>query len=97
MFYIFHGEDEFGQSEELAGLRDRLVRDDPAMAELNTTILDGKGLTILGERGGLLFDILLRALLVGAFVVIAPFVHVETGRRLWTVGGTAARRWRPRS
>jgi DNA polymerase-3 subunit delta len=48
VFYIFHGEDEFGQSEELAGLRNRLAGDDPAMAELNTSTLDGTRLT-LGE------------------------------------------------
>ena len=48
MFYIFHGEDEFSQSEELAGLRSRLAGDDPAMAELNTSTLDGTRLT-LGE------------------------------------------------
>ena len=48
MFYIFHGEDEFSQSEELAGLRNRLAGDDPAMAELNTSTLDGARLT-LGE------------------------------------------------
>ncbi len=44
MFYILHGEDEFGLSEELAGLRARLAEGDPAMAELNTTILDGQRL-----------------------------------------------------
>lgn len=48
MYYIFHGEDEFSQSEELAGLQDRLAGDDPAMAELNTTTLDGSRLT-MGE------------------------------------------------
>ncbi len=48
MFYIFHGEDEFGCAEELARLRGDLAGGDPAMAELNTSVLDGKGLT-LGE------------------------------------------------
>lgn len=45
MFYIFHGEEEFSRAEELARLRARLAEDDPSMADLNTTILDGKGLT----------------------------------------------------
>jgi DNA polymerase-3 subunit delta len=48
MFYVFHGEDEFSQAEELARLRGQMAGGDPAMAELNTTILDGKGLT-MGE------------------------------------------------
>jgi DNA polymerase-3 subunit delta len=48
VFYIFHGEDEFGCAEELARLRGDLAGGDPAMAELNTSVLDGKGLT-LGE------------------------------------------------
>lgn len=48
MFYVFHGDDEFGSAEELSRLRAKLAGGDPAMAELNTTILDGKGLT-LGE------------------------------------------------
>ncbi len=48
MFYIFHGDDEFGLGEELASLRGRLAAGDPAMGDLNTTILEGQGLT-LGE------------------------------------------------
>ncbi len=49
MFYILHGEEEFGQSQELAGLRARLADEGgEAMAQLNTTILDGRGLT-MGE------------------------------------------------
>ena len=48
MFYIFHGDDEFTRAEELARLRGRLAGGDPAMAELNTTILDGTQVT-LGE------------------------------------------------
>jgi DNA polymerase-3 subunit delta len=48
VFYVFHGEDEFGSAEELSRLRAKLAGGDAAMAELNTTILDGKGLT-LGE------------------------------------------------
>ena len=48
MFYIFHGEEEFARSQELEGLRTRLAEGDPAMAQLNTTILDGKHLS-MGE------------------------------------------------
>ncbi len=48
MFYVFHGEDEFSRTEELSRLRGQMAGGDAAMAELNTTILDGKGLT-LGE------------------------------------------------
>lgn len=48
MFYILHGEEEFGLSEELARLRAIMAEDDPAMAELNTSLLDGDRLT-LGE------------------------------------------------
>jgi DNA polymerase-3 subunit delta len=48
VFYIFHGEDEFSQSEELSSLRGRLAAGDPSMADLNTTFLNGKRLT-LGE------------------------------------------------
>ncbi len=48
MFYIFHGNDDFGLGEELARLRGRLASGDPAMGDLNTTILEGQGLT-LGE------------------------------------------------
>ncbi len=48
MFYILHGDEEFGLSEELARLRAIMAEDDPAMAELNTSMLDGDRLT-LGE------------------------------------------------
>jgi DNA polymerase-3 subunit delta len=48
MFYILHGEEEFGLSEELARLRAIMAEDDPAMADLNTSLLDGDRLT-LGE------------------------------------------------
>jgi DNA polymerase-3 subunit delta len=48
VFYILHGREGFGRSEELAGLRARLADGDEAMAQLNTTILDGQHLT-LGE------------------------------------------------
>ncbi|MFC2029882.1 DNA polymerase III subunit delta [Chloroflexota bacterium] len=48
MFYVFHGEDEFGRSEELSGLRAQLAEDDPVTSELNTNFLDGKKVT-MGE------------------------------------------------
>jgi DNA polymerase-3 subunit delta len=48
VFYILHGEEEYGRSRELAGLRARLAEGDEAMAELNTAVLDG-GRVTLGE------------------------------------------------
>ena len=45
MFYIFHGDDEFTRAEELTRLRGKLAEGDPAMAELNTSILDGNQVT----------------------------------------------------
>jgi DNA polymerase-3 subunit delta len=45
VFYVFHGDDEFSQAEELTRLRGKLAGGDPAMADLNTTFLDGKQLT----------------------------------------------------
>lgn len=48
MFYIFHGDDDWGLGEELAELRGRLADGDPVMADLNTTQLEGSRLT-LGE------------------------------------------------
>ena len=50
MFYIFHGEDEFGRSERLAHLRSQMAGGDEAMADLNTTILDGNKLTMAELR-----------------------------------------------
>ena len=47
MFYIFHGDDEFSRAEALADFKSRMG-DDPAMADLNTTLLDGKKIG-LGE------------------------------------------------
>jgi DNA polymerase-3 subunit delta len=46
MFYIFHGPDELSRTETLAELKAQMGN--PAMADLNTTILDGQSLT-LGE------------------------------------------------
>jgi O-antigen/teichoic acid export membrane protein len=43
---------------------------------------DGKVLRLVGERGDLLFDLCVRSLLVGVYIVIMPLVHVETHRRL---------------
>jgi DNA polymerase-3 subunit delta len=48
VWYIFHGEEEFGLSEVLGKLRGELAAGDPAMAQLNTSILEGQRLT-LGE------------------------------------------------
>ncbi|MBN1660476.1 MAG: DNA polymerase III subunit delta [Anaerolineae bacterium] len=45
MFYIFHGDDQFGLSEELARLRGQLAEGDPLMGDLNTSILDGQRIT----------------------------------------------------
>ncbi|MFQ6057917.1 MAG: DNA polymerase III subunit delta [Anaerolineae bacterium] len=44
MFYIFHGEDEFSRAEALADMKDRMG--DPTWADLNTTILDGRKVTL---------------------------------------------------
>lgn len=46
MYYIFHGEDELGRSEELKKLRAKMG--DPQFADLNTTVIDGRSVT-LGE------------------------------------------------
>lgn len=48
MFYILHGQDDFGRDEELGRLRNKMAGGDRAMADLNTTILDSQKLT-LGE------------------------------------------------
>jgi DNA polymerase-3 subunit delta len=44
VFYILHGEEEFARSKALAGLRAQLAEGDEAMAQLNTTVFDGKRL-----------------------------------------------------
>lgn len=46
MYYIFHGEDDFSQAEELRKMQDKMG--DPQFAELNTVRLDGRKVT-LGE------------------------------------------------
>jgi DNA polymerase-3 subunit delta len=45
LYYLFHGDDELGIAESLAALRRRLAKGDSAMAELNTSVLDGRQLT----------------------------------------------------
>jgi len=47
-FYVFHGEDEFTRSETLASFKHRLGPSDTV--DLNTTVLDGKGLTLADLR-----------------------------------------------
>jgi DNA polymerase-3 subunit delta len=47
-FYVFHGEDEFTRSETLASFKRRLGPSDTV--DLNTTVLDGKGLTLAELR-----------------------------------------------
>ena len=44
MFYILHGEDEFSRSETLDKIKAKMG--DPSMVSLNTTHLDGKGVTM---------------------------------------------------
>ena len=47
-FYVFHGEDDFTCSETLTGFKRRLGPQDTV--SLNTTVLDGKGLTLAELR-----------------------------------------------
>ncbi len=44
MYYIFHGEDEFSRAEELKRLRAKMG--DAQFADLNTTVLDGRVVSI---------------------------------------------------
>ncbi|MBN1889869.1 MAG: DNA polymerase III subunit delta [Thermoflexales bacterium] len=46
MFYIFHGEDELTRSEQIAAFKAKLG--DPALGDLNITVLDGRKLS-MGE------------------------------------------------
>lgn len=48
MFYLFHGDDEHSQKETLAELKARLG--DPALVELNSSRLEGLGLTLAQLR-----------------------------------------------
>jgi DNA polymerase III subunit delta len=43
-FYLLHGPDEFGSAEFLDGLKEKMG--DPSLAALNTTILDGRSVTL---------------------------------------------------
>jgi DNA polymerase-3 subunit delta len=47
-FYLLHGPDEFSSAEFLAGLKARLG--DPAMAELNSTVFDGRSASLAEVR-----------------------------------------------
>jgi DNA polymerase-3 subunit delta len=47
-FYVFHGEDEFTRSETLANLKRRLGP--PAMVDLNTSVLEGRTITLADLR-----------------------------------------------
>jgi DNA polymerase-3 subunit delta len=44
LYYIYHGEDDFSRSEAVRALRAEMG--DPQFADLNTTVLDGRGLGI---------------------------------------------------
>jgi DNA polymerase-3 subunit delta len=46
VLYILHGDDDFSKAGALAQLRAKLAEKDPAMADLNTTILDGRQLSM---------------------------------------------------
>lgn len=46
MIYIFHGEDDFSRAQAVRGLREQMG--DPQFGELNTTVLEGRSLS-LGE------------------------------------------------
>jgi len=48
-FYLLHGPDEFGSAEFVGALKDKIG--DPAMASLNTTIFDGRAVTLSDLRG----------------------------------------------
>jgi len=48
MFYVLHGEDEFSRSEVLAEMKAKMG--DPAMADLNTTLLDGNKVALAELR-----------------------------------------------
>ena len=47
-FYLLHGPDEFGSAEFLAGLKAQ--QGDPAMAELNTIVFDGRSALLADVR-----------------------------------------------
>ena len=47
-FYLLHGLDEFGMAEVVDGLKAKMG--DPALASLNTTVLDGRSVTLSEVR-----------------------------------------------
>ncbi len=49
MFYLLHGPDEFAIAEFVDVLKDKMG--DPAMASLNTTVFDGRSVTLPELRG----------------------------------------------
>jgi DNA polymerase-3 subunit delta len=44
VFYVFHGEDEFSRAEALAEMKAKMG--DPSLVSLNTTLLDGRKVTL---------------------------------------------------
>lgn len=49
MFYLLHGEDEFSRAETLAHLKEKAG--EPTVVELNTTVLDGRKITLPELKG----------------------------------------------
>ena len=49
MFYLLHGPDEFAIAEFVDALKEKMG--DPAMASLNTTVFDGRSVTLPELRG----------------------------------------------
>ncbi len=49
MFYLLHGPDEFAIAEFVDALKEKMG--DPAMASLNTTLFDGRSVTLVELRG----------------------------------------------
>lgn len=49
MFYLLHGPDEFAIAEFVGALKEKMG--DPAMASLNTTLFDGRSVTLAELRG----------------------------------------------
>lgn len=46
MYYIFHGDDEFSRSQAVEELKAKLGDGDAAVADINTSTLDGRNLTL---------------------------------------------------
>jgi DNA polymerase-3 subunit delta len=49
MFYLLHGPDEFASAEFVEALKEKMG--DPALASLNTTLFDGRAVTLSDLRG----------------------------------------------